>query len=82
MPQSSRTMPGWFVRVIDEVINEVVNCLERVVAYLDGVIVFDSDPSDHVLNIRAFFERLRLYNLKFLPSKEQIGATKAVSLGT
>ena len=40
MPQDSSALPGWFVKVI----NEVIKGLKQVVAYLDNVIVFDSDP--------------------------------------
>ena len=40
MSQGSSALPGWFVKVI----NEVIKGLKQVVAYLDNVIVFDSDP--------------------------------------
>ena len=49
MPQGSSASPGWFVKVIDEVING----LKQVEAYLDDVIVFDSDPIAHVQTIRS-----------------------------
>ena len=65
MPRGSSASPGWFVKVI----NEVTKGLEQVAAYLDDVIVFDSDPSTHVETIRALFERLRKHNLKLSPSK-------------
>ena len=77
MPQGSNAAPGWFVKVI----NEVTRGLERVVAYLDDVIVFDAGPSDHIPTIRAFFQRLRQYNLKLSPSKARLGATNADFLG-
>ena len=41
LPRGSSASPGWFVRVI----NEVAKGLEQVAAYLDDVIVFDSDPT-------------------------------------
>ena len=41
LPKGSSASPGWFVRVI----NEVAKGLEQVAAYLDDVIVFDSDPT-------------------------------------
>ena len=56
VPQGSNASPGWFVNVI----NEVTKGLEQVAAYLDDVIVFDSDPSIHVETI---FERPRKHNL-------------------
>ena len=77
MPQGSSAAPGWFVKVINEVIKDLVN----VAAYLDDVIVFDPDPAAHVLNIRAFFKQLRKHNLKLSPSKAKIGATEADFLG-
>ena len=49
MPQGSRASPGWFVKVI----NEVIEGLEQVAAYLDDVIVFDSDPTAHVDTMRC-----------------------------
>ena len=54
MPQGSSASPGWFVKVIDEVIKG----LEQVAAYLDDVIVFASDPTAHVKTMRTLIERL------------------------
>ena len=73
MPQGSSATPGWFVKVI----NEVIKGLDRVAAYLDDVIVFDADSSLHVANMIFFFLRLRQHNLKLSPSKATIGATDA-----
>ena len=44
MAQGSSASPGWFVKVT----NEVIKGLEQVVANLDDVIVFGSDPPAHV----------------------------------
>ena len=77
MPQGSSASPGWFVKVI----NEVIKGLERVTAYLDDIIVVDPDPTDHVAKIRALFSRLRKHHLKLSPSKAKIGATTADFLG-
>ena len=48
---------------------------------LDGVIVFDSDPTAHVKTTRALFERLRKHNLKLSSSKARLRATDANFLG-
>ena len=77
MPQGSSALPGWFVKVI----NEVIKDLKQMAAYLDDVIVFDSDPIVHVQTIRSLFERLRKHNLKLFPSKARLGATDANFLG-
>ena len=63
MPQGSSASPGWFVKVI----NEVIKDLKQVAAYLDDVIVCDSDPIARVQTNRSLFERLRKHNLKFPP---------------
>ena len=49
--------------------------MEQEAAYLDDVIVFDSDQTAHVKTTRALFERLRKHNLKFSTSKAHLGAT-------
>ena len=70
---------AWVVR---KVINEVmIKSLKQVTAYLDDVIVFDSDPEAHVRTIRSLFERLRNHNLKLSPSKARLGVTDASFLG-
>ena len=53
----------------------------QVAAYLDDVIVFDSDPRAQVENMRALFERLRKHNLKSSPSKARLGGTEGVFVG-
>ena len=77
MPQGSNAAPGCF----DKVINEVTRGLDRVVAYLDDVIVFDTDPSDHIFTVLTFSLRPRQYNFRLSPSKARLGATKANFLG-
>ena len=52
MPQKSSAVPGWFVKVINEVIKRLAN----VAVYLDDVIVFDPDPSPRVLTITGLFK--------------------------
>ena len=71
MPQGSSAAPGWYVKVI----NEVIEGLGRVAAYLDDVFVSDADPSRHVANMKEFFLRLRNQNLKLSPSKANTGTT-------
>ena len=77
MPQGSSTSPGFFVKVI----NKVIMGLTQEEAYLDHVIVFDSDPVAHVRTIRSLFKRLRNHNLKLSPLKARLGATDANFLG-
>ena len=77
MPQGSSASPGWFVKMI----NEVIKDLKQVTAYLDDVTVFNSDPIAHVQTIHSLFERLRKHNITLSPSKARLGATDANFLG-
>ena len=77
MPMGASQSPGWFVKVI----NEVINGLPGLEAYLDDVVKFDENPAQHVAGMRAFFERLRQHHLKLSPPKATIGTTKADFLG-
>ena len=65
MLQGSSVSPGWFVKVI----NEVIKDLNQVAAYPDDVIVFDSDPIAQVQTNRSLFERLRKHNVKLPPRR-------------
>ena len=49
MPLGSSASPGWFGKVV----NEVVQGLEQVTAYVDDVSVFDSDPTAHANTMLA-----------------------------
>lgn len=73
MQQGSSAAPEWFVKVI----NKVVKSLANVAANLDNVIVFDLDPTAHVLNTKELFKPLRQHSLKFSPSNANIVATNA-----
>ena len=69
MPQGSSASRGCVVRVL----NEVIKGLKQMAAYLDDVIVCDSDPTVHVKTVRVLFERLRKHNFKLSPSKAAWG---------
>ena len=66
--QESSVAPGWFVKVV----NGVINGLGSVAAYLDDTIVSDGDPSRRVANMKELFLRLRSkissFLLRMLPS--------------
>lgn len=63
MFQGSGASPGSFVKVI----NEIFKSVQQVAAYLDDVIVFESDPTVRVKTIRALFEWLRKHNPELPP---------------
>lgn len=69
----SSASPGWFVKVIKEVIKGV----ERVAVYPGDIIVFDPIPSAHTTNIWALFARLRKHNHYISPANAKRGAITA-----
>ena len=73
MLQGSNASLGLLVKVI----NQVIKGVEKVAAYLDDVVVLDSDPTARVKTTRALFERLRKHTRKLSPSKVRLGATDA-----
>ena len=77
MPLGNSASPGWFVKVI----NEVIKDLAHVATYPGDVIVFDPNHASHVDNIRSLFQRLRKHNLNFFSAKAKLGATDADFLG-
>ncbi|CAB1102906.1 unnamed protein product [Ectocarpus sp. CCAP 1310/34] len=77
MPQGSSAAPGWFCKVMQEVI---INLLSFA-SYVDDLTVLDGTAASRVGATRALFERLRTHNLKLKSPKATIGATEANVLG-
>ena len=65
MPQGSSASPGWFVKVI----NEVIKGLGQVAAYLDDVIVFDFDLTAHVETCVSSLSVCASITSSFLPRR-------------
>ena len=78
MPQGSSAAPGWFVKVI----NEVIKGLDLVAAYLDDVTDFDSDLSTHVVIMKKLLLRLRKHNLRSRLPKPKTAPRTRVPLVT
>ena len=77
MRQRSSTSLGWFIKVI----NEVIEGVAQVAVYLDDFIVLDYDSTARVKKIRALFEGRREPKLKLSHSKARLGATDVICLG-
>ena len=77
MPQGSSASPGWYVKMI----NEVIKDLNQVAAYLHAIVVLVFNPIVHIQTIRSLFGHLRKHTLKLSPSKARLGATDANFLG-
>ena len=68
-------------RCLVKLINEDIKGLEQVTAYLDNVIIFDSDPTAHVKTMRTLFVRLRKHDLNVSTSKARLWATDTEFMG-
>ena len=78
MPQGSSASPGWFVKVI----SEAAKGLKQVAAYLDDVIVFDSDPSTHVKSSVPSSSDCASTTLSSLPRKPDSARQTPISWAT
>ena len=54
---------------------------DRILAYMDDIIVFNKTFEDHLLSLRSLFERLRTGNISLKASKCEVGYSKVNFLG-
>ena len=71
--------PATFQRVIQLILRGLT--WDKILAYLDEVIVLGKNFQDHIKNLRPTFERFTKYNLKLKPKKRVLFQTKTTFLG-
>ena len=71
--------PATFQRVIKLVLRGLT--WDKILAYLDDVIVLGKNFQDHIKNLRTTFERFAKYNLKLKPKKCVLFQTETMFLG-
>ena len=71
--------PATFQRVIQFVLRGLT--WNKILAYLDNVVVLGQSFRDHLANLRLTFERFRKYNLKLKPKKCSLFNTETLFLG-
>jgi len=79
MPFGLKGAPGTFQRLMNKVLSGL-NGLKAFV-YLDDIIIYAKDLTDHSQKITDIFERLRRYNLKLQPSKCEFLRKEVTYLG-
>ena len=77
MPFGMRNAPATFQRLINSVIRGVKGCE----AYIDDVIIYSDNWSDHLEQIRTFFKRIRDANLTINLPKSEFGQAQVSFLG-
>ena len=71
--------PATFQRVIQLVLRGLT--WDKILAYLDNVIVLGENFQDHIKNLHTTFERFAKYNLKLKPKKCVLFQTETMFLG-
>ena len=71
--------PATFQRVIQFVLRGLT--WDKVLAYIDDVIILGKDFEDHLKNLQLTFERFRKHNLKLKPKKCSLFHTQTLFLG-
>lgn len=79
MPFGLKGAPGTFQRLMNKVLSGL-NGLKAFV-YLDDIIIYAKDLTDHSRKITDIFERLRRYNLKLQPLKCEFLRKEVTYLG-
>lgn len=67
MPMGLKNSPATFQRLMDNVLRGLPNCT----TYMDDILVFSTSLQEHIINLRAIFNRLRNSNLKIQMDKSE-----------
>ncbi|XP_070029276.1 uncharacterized protein [Nicotiana sylvestris] len=73
---------GMSVKIKEEITKQLgAKVIQEIEVYVDDMIIKSKKQSDHVKDLRKFFQRLRRYNLKFNPAKCAFGVPSGKLLG-
>ena len=56
--------------------------LEQVRLFIDGIVCFSKNGSEHVSDLQTIFEQLTTFNLKLVPNKAHLGVKVATFWAT
>ena len=79
LPFGSKNAPIYFSKIINSVLYDILG--DKILCYLDDIIVFSKKEEDHLANIESILVRLINSNLKIKFSKCNIFAKKLKFLG-
>ncbi|KAL4153144.1 hypothetical protein QTP88_000977 [Uroleucon formosanum] len=79
LPMGLKNSPPTFQRLMNNVLCNLIGL--KCLVYLDDIIVFSTDLSEHDKRIREVFSRLRTHNLKLQPIKCEFLRKKVIYLG-
>ncbi|KAL4153262.1 hypothetical protein QTP88_001095 [Uroleucon formosanum] len=79
LPMGLKNSPPTFQRLMNNVLCNLIGL--KCLVYLDDIIVFSTDLSEHDKRIREVFSRLRTHNLKLQPIKCEFLRKEVIYLG-
>ena len=79
MPFGLKNAGATYMRRMTTMFHDMMH--REIEVYVDDVIIKSKKQSDHVKDLRRFFERLRRYNLKLNPAKCVFGVPSGKLLG-
>ncbi|KAL4127078.1 hypothetical protein QTP88_011276 [Uroleucon formosanum] len=79
LPMGLKNSPPTFQRLMNNVLCNLIGL--KCLVYLDDIIVFSTDLSEHDIRIREVFSRLRTHNLKLQPIKCEFLRKEVIYLG-
>ncbi|KAG9453411.1 hypothetical protein H6P81_006315 [Aristolochia fimbriata] len=79
MPFGLKNAGATYQRAMQNIFDDFLH--KRVKCYVDDLVVKTEQRSDHLLDLRAVFERLRRFQLKMNPLKCEFGVTSGKFLG-
>ncbi|XP_070020727.1 uncharacterized protein [Nicotiana sylvestris] len=79
MPFGLKNAGATYMREMTTIFHDMIH--KEIEVYVDDVIIKSKKHSDHVKDLRKFFQRLRRYNLKLNPAKYAFGVPSGKLLG-
>ena len=79
MPFGLKNAGATYMRAMTTLFHDMVH--KEIEVYVDDIVIQSKRSSDHLDDLRKFFERLRMYNLKFNPTKCAFGVPAGKLLG-
>ncbi|XP_075105025.1 LOW QUALITY PROTEIN: uncharacterized protein LOC107765109 [Nicotiana tabacum] len=79
MPFGLKNAGATYMRAMTTIFHDMIH--KEIEVYVDDAIIKSKKQSDHVGDLRKFFQRLRRYNLKLNPAKYAFGVPSGKLLG-
>ncbi|XP_070046472.1 uncharacterized protein [Nicotiana tomentosiformis] len=79
MPSGLKNAGATYMRAMMTIFNDMIH--KEIEVYMDDVIIKSKRSSDHIADLKTFFDRLQKYNLKLNPAKCAFGVPAGKLLG-